>query len=889
MVENAYRWWNGIVNEEPDSTALPVILSPDDASLILLNVSPILHNHTDYSLPQDKYWLQAQDVLKRLTNENSPDPNENFPKFVEFLYKMKNIIKLCDVDGCMRYINNFCPSPPGNFFISDLTFSVSNPELCVKTLQYLDKTNDERWLSCLMQHGFTDRIFDLFIPFLLIFEQTKDDNYVFRIDVADFLVNVLDHGKGVLEESMYNALYSRVVSIMEKAPNDEVFTFFRCAMRINEKTIDLLSRDSQHERMKALIASTKTTPFCRKAIYLYLISKQQYIDIYEVAKHAVRHLPQSTIDLDIWLAIAKADKSGSYDVHLIIVKALCRTMMQSRIFMRSAATLLVEFLDEYISDEIIDWVKAFIRRVFIFMKFSVLKNKYLGRTLLLCSIISSPIFMSIDWLKDSINAIASDCYREHMSFMSDYFKITSASDDMFKKEVGIFSQTRVNLKCFPFKADGTNMTENHQTREYMTKQVLQADEKLLELNIDPNTSKYLYYDAEATHSDQQQAEFQIEDLEEEQRGVLAECEKNHNKIHYPKPYKFLSEAQMIIRAASLAYKEAENSVWDYQRRVIDEFLEQLKDVQHAVHSHPHVMPNIKLIMANYNLVINDSAKYKILKQRRHATKHFTMNLVNKYPAPSYDMLIQGEVTASLFKYDQKLHYLPPLFIDSYIREFLCRSKFSKMIDAAGSVFADGTLDAARTTLRELNASICEFLGRQTEQTMKITYLAIMRNLFEISYTENSILNRYRSANIEFSLRCEKFAKKTVSEAGIPESIIGNMRRRANVATLFRSKKVGSLQSLEFMLNPVDMYYAIYNVLQGIDSIVPDANLTDEEKKIVIVSIVSVNPPSNMVSIIMFCKKWFGIVESREMKMVFRKFKEACDLILMTDNITDDAN
>ena len=886
--EEAFKWWNSIVYEDSDNSAQPTILSPEDASLFLVNLSPILHNHTDYNLSQDDYWKQAYDVIYKLTKENSiPDPNSDFSGFVVFLYNHRNIIKPNTLETCLMYVDRFCPSPPGDFFIKDLQFSISNPELCVKTLQKLHHDKDERWLSCLSQHGFIDRTFDLFIPFLLIFEKSLDQFFSFRIDVADFLVNILEYNPGILTEQMYSALYSRVVSSIEKAPPAEGYTFLRCAVRINEKTIKQVSKEQQHNRMKSLLLVAKMGSPNRIPIYRYVMNNLEYIDIYEVIKTASRFLPRCTADIEILIAIAEKDTSGTDEIPLLVVKALCRILMQSKIFMRAAATLLIEFLDEHAGDEIVDWVKAFIRRCFIFMKFCILKNKYLNRVLMICSIISSTSFSSIDWLAKAIKIDASECYRDNISFLSDYFEITKETDDLFKREVIIFTQAKVNLKYFPFRSDGTSLTENHQTREYMA-QKSQIDERLLELNIDPNICKFLYYDPEASHSDQQQSEFQLEDIAEEQRGIRAECEKLHLNTKYPLISRYRTEGEVYLIGAILAFKESENAVWDFRRRAIDEYLEQLNEIQNVVNKNRFVMPNIKLITQSFNMSVNESSKYRLLKQRRHATKRYTMNVSSRYNIPNYESLIIGEITTSVFKYNSELNYFPPSLIDEHTKEFLFRTDFCKMLDAAATVFIDGTINASTSTLQELTSAVCEHIGRTGDQAFSVMYTSILRCIFDIAFQSSSILNKYDDANAEYLELCNKFIQRQIGNSGIPECVIGSMRRRASIQTLFRSKKLGSFQNLEYMVNPLDMFYHVYSTMQNLDSavVVPGAELTSDERLIVAICVICNSPPTNAISIIKFMKKWEGLIQSPQMIRAFHVFKRASDRILASDEIIE---
>lgn len=887
MVEEAFRWWNGIVNDEEDNPNPPGILPPDDASLLVPLISPILHNHTNYTMEDANCWdLIHKSLCKLANNPNIENPNDDFPEFVVQLYSYKKLLKINDIETAMIYIDKFCPNTPNDFFIRDLALSIDNPELCVLVLLKLINDKDERFFQCLNTQGFTDRIFDLYIPFLLLFN-LQDEHFKFRLDVSTLLVNVLEINSGQLKDHMFTSIYQKLLTLITYAPMDIAYSLFRNVMKINDLSLNNLNREQQQNRLKNLIGIADSKCPIRFAIIHYVAKFNNIFDLYDIIKYISKKLPVSTTDIEIPIQLVKELNNESPMTHLMVVRNLCRTLMQSNVFMRAAASLLIEFLSNYESDEIIDWMRAFVRRIFIFFKICVLKNKYLNRVLNLCSVLSSSIFQSIPWLWKSLQLDASEAYRDHLSFIADYFPITSETDEIFQKEISIFSATKISLKVFPFKADTCTLTENHQTRQYSNYKAMNTDSHLDELGIPLNIARYLYYDSEITTSEQKTCQFQLEDLIEEQRGKMIECEKAHLSTKYPKMNKFQSAGKMIMVGASIAYKESENAVWEFQKRSINEFIRTLNEIHKLLGMHQNIMANIKLLIFDNNAVVTDSVKYKSLKDRRHACKKNLLNLATKYRSPNYEQMILDELTNSLFKYDLSISYSPPSQIDSYINEYLLRSeKFSPMVEAAAAIVTMGSVDAAKTTIEELAMAISESINRATDGSNLVISQAILRSIFDICYSSSSIINGYKSANTEFIRKCDEFAAKTVMEASIPDCIVGSLRRRATVSTMFRNKKLMSFSNIEYMTNPLDMVRHIHAVITSLDSLNYRCQAR-HESVILIQCVISVSPPCNTVSTIKFIEQWATPFLSKGLNDSLSIYKEAINRIMNVDAIDED--
>ena len=530
MCNDAFLWWNSLIYEENDNIDEPSIFGPSDALFIFPHISPILHNYSNYSLNFEDYWTQTRNTLIKLTKDDKcPNPIDNFPLFVKFLYEYREIIKPSTIDSALNYINTFCHDTFDNeFFMRDFQFSISNPELCVETLSELHNRKDERWTKALSDRGFVDRVFDLFVPFLISFESGRDSHYPFRLSVANFLINVLEFKDGVLYDEMYKNFYQRLIYLIDKAPQAEAISFLRIAIRINDKTIPNLSKNDQKERLLMLLHTIKIHTSIKIPILHYLLSMTQYIPLYDIVQHITKNLSISTNELEILEKFALMDHSENKDIIFLVIKAYCRILVQSTVFMRTSAFLLVEFLKKYeLMKDIKEWIKAFIRRVFIFIKlsYSNKEHKYIRRAIYLCSILSSDEMMSIEWLKDTILLYATECFNSNVPFIDNFFNFRDFSNKIdgqsqikdkenksiiYKKELASFSASReVILKTFPFKIKSIKMVETRETRKYMNKKDHVIDKRIDELDISPIAKRYLYYDSEATQANRQQAIFQL--------------------------------------------------------------------------------------------------------------------------------------------------------------------------------------------------------------------------------------------------------------------------------------------------------------------------------------------------------------------------------------------
>ena len=889
MSSDAFRWWNSLVSEEPENPAAPSIFSPEDAPLIFPVLSPILHNHTNYALQMSDCWMQVRSIIVKLTKDDScPNPNSNFPCFVEYWYKYRHVIKPTKVEGCINYVDAFCPDPVvDEFFMKDLEFAICDPDLCVQTLSELHKRGDQRWIQCLSNHGFVDRVFDLFMPFLIVFDKCEDIHFPFRLRVADFLLMVFEYNHGVLQEDISKDFYTRLTYLIEKAKVGESISFFLIAKKLNDMTIQSLSNDQKMSRMNTLLGLSLAREDIRRPILMYLYKMNDIIDGYDVVKKFTKELPTAAGDLESMLIFTKGEMKESFDTRILVVRYYAKTLVQSIIFMKAAASLLVEMLQTYDNEEVRDWMDSFIRRVFIFIEIATTKKKASNRAISILSTISSSNFQSVKWVWDLIVEYASECYRDGVGLIKTFIEVTDAKNELYQREMKIFGPLNLSLINFPFKNHSTSLSENQETRKYIKRKEAPMNAKLAKLSIPSSTLRYIFYDEDSSPADQQQAIFQLEDFIEEQKARLAECEKVHKSVKYPKIEKADNVFKMAVTGLILFCQETENLVWEYQNKSIADLLRQLHSIMETISKFPHVLPNIKLIMADHNAVISDNPKYKELKRNRRRMKSYALASAAKYGTADYKDLLFTQIPNSVFSFDYKIMYSPPSLSDQYMYEYLLKSKFAEMLNAATTVFEDGTINAAAATLEVLNCAVVEDIDRTNGFAVQVSWMSIFRIIFDRLYKDDSILNRYKSANTEYLRRADAFLKKTIDEAKIPECIVGMMRKGATVGSLMKTKKVASFMPLQFMVNPIDIVFHIFTTIKSLDSLVGDTCVTREELSIIVLATVALNPPANIVSIIKFVNRWIDFVASYTMVDSFKLFKKSVDRLLCTDYARDD--
>jgi len=885
--KDAITWWNKTIYDD-DSDSIPSIPHVEQASLIWSIISPVILSHTRFTTNIDEYWGSVRSIVQKVMEKDVADPLSDFESFLVSLYESRSVLFPKTVGACLLYIQKFYDGV--DFFISKFFYSVSDPYLAYITVYSLINKNHPLWVSFISEYGATERFYDLSITYLgSLSENDFVENIDFRLEVARVITNIITQSHDlILSESIFSSLFQRLLNLIMYSNPIAAVSFFRCALQLFDYYFEQLSKDNQLTYLSSLFGAASHTHLLYSLSVSYISKKMQSIGEHTIIIAALSTNNYITLypleTLESCFSTFNSHSQSSF------VRYLCRLMANNLIWMRASGALLASILrNNQISGDIIEWLESYFLRLFIFIKSSHMHDKYINRAVTLCEVLSSEIFNGLDWLQKLIfsSAAAAFALDNGPPCLTEFFDINYEKNPSFVSEYSRFKDKKIPLKTFPFKPNSSSLFDKN-SRKNQSSLSQQLNDQLRNINLDATSLKYVYIDTEAGPIEQQQAIFSLEDFIDQEKERLNECLKNHNEAKFPSSDRFMIQGHLMMNAIIYYMREGENNVWQYQKSALEEYIGIAQRIIEAIKKHPNLLVNVKLLSNDLLVTTNEDIRYKKLREKRHILKRYSIVYGNKYIVPNYEILLRGELSTSFFKFDSKIGYSPPSMVDFVLKEYLIRSPFNDMIEATASVISDGTMEAALSTITELNNAIRDSLGGVNDSMSTILFFSLVRYIFDCSYTVQSELNRYRSANVEFMKRCEHFTKQSIGDVGLPDYFIGNMRRKASVATLFRSKKAPSFQAMEFIMNPIDLLYQIYVGVNSVSTLVPQGtNVSASDQQVLLKCIIALNPPSNAISIMKFLEKWGNILQSHPIIQSKSTFSSTIIQFMSLGEVKDD--
>jgi len=893
----AFLWWNEMMYDEK-SDNVPDIIDQQEAIRVWQVHFPVICVMVKESTSNDIYWSFIGEFMNKfIENDRIEDPFEDFSNFVLKLYKYRETLSMKDINSCISFVEAFCSDDPVTFFTDCFLVAVSDPMLCVRTMHELHRVRNSCWNMFLDHYGIIERLFDVFITFLQPSNSGDDEEEYgdFRLIVADLIASLLvDTNRNlVLGKEIVAGFFSRLLNLINYSKPIDSISYARIAIRLNNHFLDLIPIEEAAGRVSALLSSSPPGKAAHHVVAQYSYSLcGKFISKASLANVLSKQGACSLWDFNLLKDLAV--QSGN-ETKMIVVRFLSKTLTCSKIYTRLSATILNEILKDCDENSpVCEWSKQFITRLFCFIKLSSRKEKYMRRIHSICDIISSHVFSETKFLLKAIFQNANSAYLigNEPQFFSDYFRVGESQPKVkhFSREFEKFDGLKMKLKSFPFKIGSTQLLEHGRSKnkgKNRTKKDVEVDESLKETGLSYNALKYVLKDMNASTIDQQQCIFTLEDFidqEKEKYDNIKIRQKYSNKLVH---HNYRHEGKAKIVALRYIIAENENEIAEYQRSALSQYIDIAREIIGALRQHPYLMADIKKLNLDLNLGCGDDPSYKRLKDHRLMLQSAAKDSAKAYIIPNYSLDLQAALTTSFIKFDPVLQYSPPSEIDALIMEYLKKSLFDGMIDATAEVIEDGTIDAAVSTIWELNGAIIDNLGLRMDATALITYTSLVRQVFSKAYTvkERPVLRSYEKSSIVFLKKCEEFCNQPISELNLSEELIGR-RKKAAIYSLFRSK-VHNLSAIEFMTNPIDMLYHIHQAVLSLPAAVNAPKLTPPETQILLLALVTYSPPSNAIAIYKFLKKWGTLMMSPDVQKSKQLFFNSINHLMSADDIADE--
>jgi hypothetical protein len=302
-----------------------------------------------------------------------------------------------------------------------------------------------------------------------------------------------------------------------------------------------------------------------------------------------------------------------------------------------------------------------------------------------------------------------------------------------------------------------------------------------------------------------------------------------------------------------------------------------------VQQNPPTVGCLARLSEDWQTASRENALYNAWCAQRHILKIRLDHIIRKASKVPDSLLLRSSLVDASARLDPDRLYTPPSDFESQLEEYVKRDQILMSALIAGAmIITDVAPKSLMYTIGELNKAVLSSLGITGGPLVTTVYLALVRILFQISYTQNSApLSGHFQANAHFLTGCELFAKQTVRQLDLCEAIATKFTPGLPIPTLFKSKQIGLLKPMEWMTNPIDLVSRIDQILVQLASFfsVEEGFLSFDDTLGLLLALLSIGPPSNAVAIARFLRTWECVLLSQHSSHASSVFIAAVEHIL----------
>ena len=232
---SAESWWSAVAGGREAKGGMLSVPTPWHMCNICRELAPVLFTHLDFSAEEDEFWTQATTTLAKITKITPvPDPRTNFQLFVLYLYTFRELLKPASVKDSLVYVNEFCPDPPGNFFVKEFLCAVCDPGVAIKTYFEMERSRLPLWMKWKQTDGMIERFFDLFVTSIM----PDEDHLASVCLLVELLTEMIrENTELVIWEKLAVSLYKAIVGVMEIVNDERSVQLARCLLEVGEKLV----------------------------------------------------------------------------------------------------------------------------------------------------------------------------------------------------------------------------------------------------------------------------------------------------------------------------------------------------------------------------------------------------------------------------------------------------------------------------------------------------------------------------------------------------------------------------------------------------------------------------------------------------------------------------
>ena len=849
--ETANCWWNKVANYGRDLNSSPTMPTLPRMAEICQELLPVLHVHLNFMTDEVSFWKRAREVVMMISHANPfPDPYENFPLFVLFLYTFRELLKPSTIPLCLIYAEQFCPEPPGNFFFSSFLFAVTDPELAVRCFYFMHTNKHRLWVKFMEQPGVAERCFDLFLSFLAANSVDNEEaNLNIKLHMALMMSEMLiEKREMVLSGKICESLVKSICKLIETVPTSICIPFARCIVWIGDMSVEARVHAPLRVIMEKVIPMLEKRTIYKGYLLQWVVS--HFTEFSDVAVLSGLLKPQY-LDLrmlDVIMEMARMSTSKGVNM---IVCFFARVMIQHIVWARSVGTLLPELLAaENCEDTTRKWFRRYLKYSFMTLKMVFDVKKYKRRIMTWLSIVTSGVFMSVDWIASKITIYARRVLQDNTALLENFLDLSGdvVESASWNEEFDEFRHHGHMLKYLPFRQQSSSLFK------VPTKaRSVELAPEVQQLGLDLSFARYVSFKPEQKVISQVKMVCELEEYRSSILDKFKECEICLQTSFDAS--KFPHRDRPVLLAYNKCIRDLESELIEIQKLIMTKYINNCEILLEAMHKDKRICVDSSALVGSFEKERVGNLTCLRIKENRNAMVDYANRQLSKYTVTSVltNQGIQGHLLEAIQRMDCDVGFSPPSNLEDILADRISTMQDATVIDDASLLIKEQACEMMARTIDDFTTRVAhEFDVAENANIHRILFISIIRLVFDNDYTKGaSMLTKYESENKELSQKCA-LAPKDMTSMGFTGELVTRMKARKS----YRGQRAPNLVDLSFQRNPLDIAYKIYRAVQRFQKLFNDDQpLCESDLVRMIFVCLTAAPPYNLASIHAFVMTW----------------------------------
>ena len=874
--ETANGWWNTVANYGRDLNSSPTMPTLPRMAEICQELLPVLHVHLNFMTDEVSFWKRAREVVMMISHANPfPDPYENFPLFVLFLYTFRELLKPSTIPLCLIYAEQFCPEPPGNFFFSSFLFAVTDPELAVRCFYFMHTNKHRLWVKFMEQPGVAERCFDLFLSFLAANSVDNEEaNLSIKLHMALMMSELLIEKKEmVLRGKIFESLVKSICKLIETVPTSICMPFARCIVWIGNMSVEARVHAPLGVLMEKLMPMFEKRTIYKGYLLQWVVSHFTEFNDVAVLNGLLKPQCLDLRTLDVLMEMARMSTSQGMNM---IVCFFARVMIQNTVWARSVGTLLPELLAaEKCEDATRKWFRRYLKYSFMTLKMVFDRKKYQRRMITWLSIVTSGVFMSVDWIASKITVYARRVLAENTALLENFLDLSSdvVESASWNQEFEEFRHHGNMLKYLPFRQQSSSLFK------VPTKaRTVELPPEVQQLGLDLSFARYVTFKPDQKAMSQVKMVCELEDYRSSILDKFKECEACLQTCFDAS--QFAHRDRPILIAYNKCIRELDSELLEIQKSIMTRYTDNCAILLEAMDKDKRICVDASALVRSFEKERVGNLPFLRIKDNRNALVDFANRQVSKYTVISVltNQGIQGHLLEAIQRMDSDVGFSPPSNLEDILADRISTMKDATVIDDASLLIKEQACEMMVRTIDDFTTRVAnEFEVGENVMIHRILFTSIIRLVFDNDYTKGgSMLTKYESENKEIYQKCTT-APTDMTSMGFTEGLVTRMKvRKAG----FRGQRAPNLVDLSFQRNPLDIAYKIYRAVQRFQKLFNDGQpLCESDLVRMIFVCLTAAPPYNLASMHAFIMTWHkALITDPRLSAVVDAFHKAYEMI-----------